>query len=131
MSMTITEVSEKFNLSQDTLRYYERIGLIPPVNRNKNGIRSYTEEDCKWIDFVKCMRQGAGLPVEVLIEYVGLVQQGDDTLQTRKNLLIEQHSRLADKIEEMTSTLTRLNEKIVRYEQTILQKEKTLRTPVE
>ncbi|MFB5763552.1 MerR family transcriptional regulator [Paenibacillus medicaginis] len=131
MSMTIAEVSEKFKLSQDTLRYYERIGLIPPVNRTKNGIRSYTEEDCKWVDFVKCMRQGAGLPVEMLIEYVGLVQQGDDTLQTRKNLLIEQRNRLADKIEEMTSTLTRLDGKIVGYEQTILQKEKTLKTPVE
>ncbi|WP_445993915.1 MerR family transcriptional regulator [Paenibacillus medicaginis] len=129
--MTIAEVSEKFKLSQDTLRYYERIGLIPPVNRTKNGIRSYTEEDCKWVDFVKCMRQGAGLPVEMLIEYVGLVQQGDDTLQTRKNLLIEQRNRLADKIEEMTSTLTRLDGKIVGYEQTILQKEKTLKTPVE
>ncbi len=109
--MTITEVSEKFKLSQDTLRYYERIGLIPPVNRTKGGIRSYTEEDCKWVDFVKCMRQGAGLPVEVLIEYVGLVQQGDDTLQTRKNLLIEQYSQLAKKIEQMTSTLMRLDEK--------------------
>lgn len=127
--MTIAEVSEKFQLSQDTLRYYERIGLIPPVNRAKSGIRSYTEEDCKWIDFVKCMRQSAGLPVEVLIEYVGLFQQGDDTLQTRKNLLIEQRSRLAEKIEEMTRTLTRLDEKIVRYEQTILEKEKTLKMP--
>ncbi|GGG08020.1 hypothetical protein GCM10010916_26120 [Paenibacillus abyssi] len=74
--MTISEVSTKFDLSQDTLRYYERIGLIPPVNRNKNGIREYTEEDCKWVDFIKCMRQSAGLPVEVLIEYVGLFQQG-------------------------------------------------------
>jgi len=46
--MTINEVSKKFDLSQDTLRYYERIGLIPSVNRNKGGIRDYTEEDCRW-----------------------------------------------------------------------------------
>jgi DNA-binding transcriptional MerR regulator len=45
--MTITEVSEKFDISQDTLRYYERIGLIPRVNRYKSGIRDYTEEDCR------------------------------------------------------------------------------------
>ncbi|WP_151736979.1 MerR family transcriptional regulator ['Paenibacillus yunnanensis' Narsing Rao et al. 2020] len=125
--MSIAEVSEKFNLSQDTLRYYERIGLIPPVHRNKSGIRSYTEEDCKWVDFIKCMRQGAGLPVEMLIEYVTLSRQGDNTLETRKGLLVEQRGRLAEKIEELTSTLLRLDDKIERYEQTILLKEKTLK----
>ena len=50
--MTIAEVSKQYNISADTLRYYERIGLIPPVNRNKNGIRDYTDEDCKWVDFI-------------------------------------------------------------------------------
>lgn len=129
MAMTIAEVSERYGLSQDTLRYYERIGLIPPVNRNKSGIREYTEEDIKWIDFIKCMRQSAGLPVEVLIEYVALFQQGDDTLETRKELLLDQRNRLAAKIEEMTNTLLRLDDKIARYEQTIRKKEKTLRMP--
>ncbi|RKP54520.1 MerR family transcriptional regulator [Cohnella endophytica] len=124
--MTIAEVSEKFALSQDTLRYYERIGLIPQVNRSKSGIRAYTEEDCKWIDFVKCMRQSAGIPVEMLIEYVALFQEGDGTLETRKNLLISQRDRLAAKIEEMTGTLLRLDDKIERYDQTIVKKEKTL-----
>ncbi|MBP1937287.1 DNA-binding transcriptional MerR regulator [Paenibacillus sediminis] len=126
MAMTIAEVSEKFGLSQDTLRYYERIGLIPPVTRNRSGNREYSEEDIKWVDFIKCMRQSAGLPVEALIEYVALFQQGDNTLVTRKELLVEQRDRLAAKLEEMTSTLVRLNDKIVRYEQTIVLKEKTL-----
>ncbi|MFE5319414.1 MerR family transcriptional regulator [Paenibacillus sp. NPDC056579] len=131
MATTIAEVSERFGLSQDTLRYYERIGLIPPVNRNKNGIREYTEDDMKWVDFIKCMRQSAGLPVEMLIEYVSLFQQGDDTLKTRKELLIEQRDRLADKVEEMTATLLRLDDKIARYEQTIVKKERTLRMQAE
>ena len=65
--MTITEVSKKYDLTADTLRYYERIGLIPSVNRNASGIRDYTEEDCKWVHFAKCMR-GAGLSIEVLVE---------------------------------------------------------------
>lgn len=131
MAVTIKDISERFGLSQDTLRYYERIGLIPPVNRNKNGIREYTEDDIKWVDFVKCMRQSAGLPVEMLIEYVSLFQQGDDTLAARKGLLIEQRNQLADKVEEMTNTLARLNDKIARYEQTIIKKEKTLRKPAD
>lgn len=122
--MKITEVSKKFNLSQDTLRYYERIGLIPPVNRNNSGIRDYTEEDCNWIEFIKCMR-GAGLPIEVLIEYVGLFQQGDATIDSRKELLIEQRNILIEKIEEMNRTLERLNYKIARYEDSMLEKEKS------
>ena len=73
--MTIAEVSEKYGLTADTLRYYERVGLLPPVPRTSGGIRDYGEKDCGWIEFIKCMR-GAGLPVEVLIDYVQLFQQG-------------------------------------------------------
>lgn len=114
--MTITEVSKKYELSADTLRYYERIGLIPEVNRNKSGIRDYREEDCRWVEFIKCMRS-AGLPIEVLIEYVTLFQQGDETIETRKDILIEQRKQLVEKMEDMKKTLERLDYKIERYEQ--------------
>lgn len=124
--MLIAEVSEKFELSQDTLRYYERIGLIPRVNRNKSGIRDYTEEDCRWVEFIKCMR-GVGLPVENLIEYVGLFQLGDETMKARKELLVEQHKQLITRMEDMKKVLARLDDKIARYEQTIVEKEKTLK----
>lgn len=117
--MTITEVSKKYDLSADTLRYYERIGLIPKVNRNKNGIRDYTPQDCGWVEFIKCMRS-AGLPVEVLIEYVELFQQGDTTAEARKEILIDQRRQLMDRIEEMQKTLVRLNYKIERYEQVVV-----------
>jgi len=60
------EVSEQFGLSSDTLRYYERIGLIPPVNRNGSGIRDYSELDLRRVEFIKCMRS-AGLPVDQLL----------------------------------------------------------------
>ena len=113
--MTIAEVSKKYDISADTLRYYERIGLIPKVHRNKSGIRDYTEEDCGWVEFVKCMRR-AGLQIEAIIEYVELYFQGDSTVEARKNILIEQRDRLACKIEEMQGTLERLNKKIERYE---------------
>lgn len=108
--MTIAEVSKKYDISADTLRYYERIGLIPPVNRTAGGIREYTEEDCGWVEFSKCMR-GAGLPVEALIEYVSLFQQGENTAEARKLILIEQRDQLAEKIQEMQRTLERLNTK--------------------
>ncbi|TGE30971.1 MerR family transcriptional regulator [Desulfosporosinus sp. Sb-LF] len=124
--MMIAEVSEKFVLSQDTLRYYERIGLIPSVNRNKSGIRDYTEEDCKWVEFIKCMRS-AGLPIEVLIEYVGLFQQGDTTIEARKELFIEQRKQLITRMEDMKKTLERLDYKIATYEQVVVDKEKELK----
>ena len=60
--MNIAEVSKKYDLTQDTLRYYERVGLLPRVNRTSSGIRDYSEEDCHWVEFIKCMRQ-AGLPI--------------------------------------------------------------------
>ncbi|GIM28334.1 MerR family transcriptional regulator [Clostridium polyendosporum] len=126
--MMIAEVSEKLGISQDTLRYYERIGLIPPVNRKKNGIRDFTEEDCRWVNFIKCMRS-AGLPIEALIEYGTLFQQGDETIEARKEILIEQRKELITKMEDMKKTLERLDYKIRRYEQLVAEKEKTLRRP--
>lgn len=126
--MTIAEVSEKYGVSQDTLRYYERIGLIPRVNRKKSGVRDYTEEDCRWVEFIKCMRN-AGLSIEVLMEYVGLFQQGDETIEARKALLIEQRKELITRIEDMKKTLERIDYKIASYEQGVVEKEKTLRRP--
>ncbi|SEW14718.1 MerR family transcriptional regulator [[Clostridium] fimetarium] len=113
--MTITEVSVRFDLSQDTLRYYERVGLIPRVNRNKSGVRDYTEESCKWIELAKCMRL-AGIPIENLVEYCVLTQQGDSTIVARKNLLVEERKKLVIKMDDMKKTLERLNFKIDRYE---------------
>jgi len=123
--MKIAEVSRQFGISADTLRYYERVGLIPSVHRNEGGIRDYNELDLRRVDFIKCMR-GAGLPVEVLIEYMGLVQQGDTTIEARKEILIEQRDLVAARMEEMQKTLDLLNHKIDVYEKAILKKEKEM-----
>jgi DNA-binding transcriptional MerR regulator len=123
--MKIAEVSEKYGLSVDTLRYYERVGLIPPVRRSEGGIRDYDELDLKRVDFIKCMRS-AGLPVEVLIEYMALVQQGDSTNEARKEILIEQRDLVAARLEEMQKTLDRLNYKIEVYEKALLEKEQEM-----
>jgi MerR family transcriptional regulator, aldehyde-responsive regulator len=123
--MKIAEVSECYGLSLDTLRYYERVGLIPPVNRNESGIRDYNELDLRRVEFIKCMRS-AGLPVEVLIDYVALVQQGDKTIEARKEILIEQRQLLMDRMSEMQKTLDILNYKIEVYEKAVLKKEKQI-----
>ncbi|HMN60609.1 MAG TPA: MerR family transcriptional regulator [Anaerolinea sp.] len=123
--MKIAEVSERYGLSSDTLRYYERIGLIPTVQRDTGGIRDYNEIDLRRVEFVKCMRS-AGLPIEVLIEYVGLVQQGDGTIQARKEILMEQRALLAGRMAEMQKTLDILDHKIEVYEKAVLGKEKAM-----
>jgi MerR family transcriptional regulator, aldehyde-responsive regulator len=123
--MKIAEVSEQYGISADTLRYYERVGLIPPVHRNGGGIRDYNELDLRRVDFIKCMRR-AGLPIEILMEYMGLVQQGDKTIEARKEILIEQRDLLAARMAEMQKTLDLLNHKVEMYENVILQKEKEM-----
>ena len=124
--MTITEVSRKYGISPDTLRYYERIGLLPPVPRNRSGIRDYDEASCGWVELMKCMRS-AGVQIEALIEYVALFQQGDETIGARKALLIEQRDQLVERMAEMQRSLDRLNDKIERYDQGLMTKEHLLR----
>ena len=123
--MKIAEVSERYGITSDTLRYYERIGLIQPVNRNGNGVRDYGEIDLRRVEFIICMRS-AGLPIETLIEYVGLVQQGDETIEARKIILKEQRALLLGRMKEMQKTLDLLDHKIDVYENAVLKKEKEM-----
>jgi len=113
--MVISEVSEKYGMTQDTLRYYERVGLLPPVPRKPNGIRDYDDYSCGWIEFIHCMRN-AGVPVEVLVEYVQLYQQGSKTKEARKALLREELKRLDDRIANLQATRERLACKIENYD---------------
>ena len=116
--MTIKEVSQKYNISSDTLRYYERVGMIPPVTRTAGGIRDYGEADLGWVELALCMR-GAGLPVEAMIEYVRLCQQGDSTIEARMLLLKEQMETLLEQKAQIESTIKRLDFKISRYEEAV------------
>lgn len=113
--MTIKEVSERFGISQDTLRYYERVGMIPTVTRTSSGIRNYQQDDLSWVELAICMRS-AGLPVEAMIEYVKLTQEGDSTIPARLQLLEDQREVLLEQKEKIDATLKRLNYKIRRYE---------------
>lgn len=120
--MKISEVSEQTGFSSDTLRYYERIGLIPPTQRTASGIRDYHENDLKRVEFIKCMRS-AGIPIEPLIEYLDLARQGDQTIEARKKILTDQGDQLLAKMKEMQETLDLLNYKISVYEDVLLKRE--------
>ena len=112
--MTIKEVSKMYNLSPDTLRFYEKKGLIGPVKKTSGGIRDYEEDDLKRIEFIKCMRS-AEIPVIVLKEYVDLFSAGDETIKERRELLEEQKHILEDKLAKMQEAYEKLNKKIDMY----------------
>ena len=116
--MTIKEVCEKYGITPDTLRYYERVGVIPTVARTKGGIRDYSEEDIRWVENAICMRS-AGLPVEMLIEYVRLFREGDSTFQARRDLLAEAREEIAAQLAKYQATMDRLSYKISRYDEAI------------
>lgn len=119
--MTISEVAKKYDMTPEGLRYYERIGLLPTVNRSKNGIRDYTEEDCGWIEFIKCMK-GAGLSIESLIEYVRLFKD-EGTLEARRLLLEEEYEKLKIKLNEMQGVAIRLEGKLKFYDEKIIERD--------
>lgn len=109
--MTISEVCEKYGLSQDTLRYYEKIGLISKIGRTSGGFREYTELDCQRLLMIKLMRT-AGMSIAKILEYVDMLNTGDETSETRKHILIEQRNQLTARIEELQDTLKMLNKQI-------------------
>ena len=124
--MTIAEVSAKYQISTDTLRYYEKEGLIPYITRSEGGVRNYTEEDCARIGFVKCMRS-AGLSIEVLKQYFELFSKGKCTLKNRRDLLATEREKLRARVTEMQDTLKRLDYKISVYDKAIKSKTKELK----
>lgn len=115
LTMNIKEASEKSGVSADTIRYYERIGLIPPVHRNENGVRKFGAEDLRWIQFSRQMRR-AGLSIEALIDYLALFREGEHTLEARVELLKEQRVDLKNRINIMQEALDRLDFKINNYD---------------
>ena len=123
--MRIAEVSKKYDISADTLRYYERIGLLEHVRRNESGIRDYSEADCARMHLMNWMR-GASVSIEALIEYMQLFAEGDSTVAARKALLEEQRDLVQERINEMQAGLDRLNYKIENYDSIIRKAEQGL-----
>ncbi len=123
--MKISEVSKKYDISTDTLRYYEKMGLLPNVKKNSSGIRDYSESDLGWVEFIKCMRS-AGLSIEVLARYIELFYIGDSTREERKNILIEERKKLIEKRDAIQTTIDRLEYKIDSYDKIMSEKEKEL-----
>lgn len=113
--MTIKQVCQRYGLTQDTLRYYEKIGVIPPVHRSASGIRDYDEHDLGWVENAVCLRN-AGVPVESIAEYVKLYQAGDETFAARRDLLSHVLADLMEQRSQLDAAIQKLTYKVSRYE---------------
>ena len=113
--MTIKQVCQRYGLTQDTLRYYEKIGVIPPVHRSASGIRDYDEHDLGWVENAVCLRN-AGVPVESIAEYVKLYQAGDETFAARRDLLSHVLADLTEQRSQLDAAIQKLTYKVSRDE---------------
>lgn len=113
--MKIAQVSKEKHVSIDSLRYYERIGLIPPVKRIAGGIRDYSDEDLKWLDFVMEVRS-AGVSIEPLIDYVRLCGEGLHTVPARRDLWVDECDLLETRIRGLQETLAQMKGKVGHYD---------------
>ncbi|WP_086312148.1 hypothetical protein A5821_003428 [Enterococcus sp. 7F3_DIV0205] len=123
--MTIKEMAELVGVSADTLRYYERIGVIPTVTRTIHGVRDYDAVHLEWIQSILKLK-ASGMTLEMIIEYVRLANLGESTIEARKNLLEEEQERITAKIEELQERLTTINIKIEDYYEDLLPKTTTM-----
>lgn len=116
--MTIKDVCEKFGITADTLRYYEKVGAIPKVGRSRGGIREYDDEALSWVRNAVCLRK-AGVSVEAIAEYVRLFNMGDETIEARLELLSNERESLGKQLEELTNAVELLDYKISRYREAV------------
>ncbi|QFZ23286.1 MerR family transcriptional regulator [Saccharothrix syringae] len=116
MTYSIAQAAERSGLSIDTLRYYERIGLVDPPARDSGGRRTYTDDDLSWLAFLTRLRT-TGMPIRMMREYAQLRHRGDPTAGRRKQILFEHRASVRSRIAELQSCLDVLEYKISHYEQ--------------
>lgn len=109
--MTIKDVAKLTGLSNDTLRYYEKIGLIPKIPRDKNGIRIYDEHIINWIQFILKFKE-AGASLEIIIKYIELLNSKENTKTAREKILFEIKDDLNKKINNLKICLELIEFKI-------------------
>ncbi|NVY96380.1 MerR family transcriptional regulator [Lactobacillus sp. DCY120] len=109
--MRIEAVAQQFTLTKDTLRYWERIGLLPAIQRDEHGYRNYTPHDLNWVFYIQSLRK-AGMTIEKLIEFVQLYRQGSTTVQVRKQLLEDQRTELIQQVATLQKTINYLTYKV-------------------
>ena len=114
MTRTIQRAAAETGVSRDTLRYYEKIGILPGIARSRSGHRRFSEDDMGWIKLVQCLR-ATGMPIEDLHAYAELVQQGDSSAPERLALRENHRRRIQGELRELATALELVERKISGY----------------
>lgn len=114
MNLSITQICKKYIVSADTIRYYEKIGLIPKVPRDNRGRRLYNNDLQEWIEMILCLRN-SGVTIKTLQRYVEMIKEGNSTLKERQSLLTNQRKKLLNQQNTLERSINRLNYKIDLY----------------
>ncbi|WP_214323282.1 MerR family transcriptional regulator [Nonomuraea sediminis] len=111
---TPSEVVEETGFTLDTLRYYEKIGLLEPVGRNAAGQRRFSEQDVGWLGMIRCLRD-TGMPIATMLRFAELVRAGDHTIPDRIRLLEEHDQQVEGQIAKLTERQKYIHHKISHY----------------
>lgn len=114
MEYTIGQISKITGLSEYTIRFYEKEKLIPKINRNKNRIRIFSEEDLNWVNIVKCFRD-TNMSIDDIKKVVLLYEEGEHTLEERKSLIENHRQKIESQIQELKQYLNRIDDKLDMY----------------
>ncbi|QAA31970.1 MerR family transcriptional regulator [Clostridium manihotivorum] len=116
MSYTIKQVAERTNLSDHTLRYYDREGLMPLLKRSASGIRNYSENDICWIELINCLKN-SGMSLGEIKEFMNLCLKGEETCEERKEILQKHKENILNQIERLNNSLGIIDYKLDHYKQ--------------
>ncbi|VBB07389.1 merr bacterial regulatory protein hth signature [Lucifera butyrica] len=119
MGYTIKQVAETLDLTAYTLRYYEKEGLLPFIERDKNGNRIFNDNDVEWVSLIRCLRD-TGMSVSEIKRYVELCLEGDKTVEVRRLILLQHKKEVEQKIEQMNGYLVRINKKLSYYDNFVI-----------
>ena len=115
MVYTVGEAAKRLGIAPSTLRYYDKEGLLPFVERSSGGIRMFQEKDFEWLQVIECMKK-AGMPIRAIREYIEMALQGDDTIEARLGLFRRQQAAVARQLEELQHTMEMIRYKCWYYE---------------
>lgn len=115
MVYTVGEAAKRLGLSPSTLRYYDKEGLLPFVERSSGGIRMFQEKDFEWLQVIECMKK-AGMPIKDIRQYIEMALQGDSTIEARLDLFRHQQKVVEQQMVELQHTMEMLRYKCWYYE---------------
>lgn len=115
MRYSISQVAEKFNLTPHTIRYYDKEGLLPFIDRTKAGNREFSDSDLDWLKLICCLKN-TGMPIKQIKQYIQWCLQGDDTLEIRRQMFLDHRKEVLKQMEDLKENLKTIDYKLSLYD---------------